>query len=46
MTTPTALDAIDLAQVAGYHADGFLVVRNVFSPDRIEELSREAEEAA
>jgi hypothetical protein len=43
MSTPTALDTIDFAQAAGYHADGFLVVRKVFPPERIDELGREAE---
>jgi 2-aminoethylphosphonate dioxygenase len=43
MTSPAVLETIDAAQVARYHADGFLVVRNVFGAERIEELAREAE---
>jgi hypothetical protein len=36
-TTP-----IDAAQVAQYHAEGFVVVRRVFPPERIEQLDAEA----
>jgi ectoine hydroxylase-related dioxygenase (phytanoyl-CoA dioxygenase family) len=40
---PAILDAIDAAGVARYHADGYLVAKNVFSAERIAELDREAE---
>ena len=43
MDTQTATAAIDATQVAQYHADGFLVVRQVFAPDRIAELEAEAD---
>jgi ectoine hydroxylase-related dioxygenase (phytanoyl-CoA dioxygenase family) len=43
MTTPAVLETIDAAQVARYHAEGFVVVRNVFAAERVEELAREAE---
>ena len=43
MDTQTATATIDAAQVAQYQADGFLVVRQVFAPDRIAELAAEAE---
>jgi len=43
MTLPAVLETIDAAQVARYHADGFLVVRGVFPAERVEELAREAE---
>jgi ectoine hydroxylase-related dioxygenase (phytanoyl-CoA dioxygenase family) len=43
MTFPAVLDTIDAAQVARYHADGFLVARRVFPAVRIEELSAEAD---
>ena len=42
MTTHAATALIDATQVAQYHADGFLVVRQVFSADRIAELDAEA----
>ena len=34
--------AIDAAQVARYHADGFMVVRGVFSAHQVAELDQEA----
>jgi len=43
MTIPAVLDTVDAEQVARYHVDGFLVVPNLFPPERIEELDREAE---
>jgi ectoine hydroxylase-related dioxygenase (phytanoyl-CoA dioxygenase family) len=43
MDTQIATVAIDAAQVAQYQADGFLVVRQVFGPDRIAELEAEAD---
>src|SRR5262245_66406942 len=43
MTLPLVSDAVDAAQVAKYHADGFLVVRSVFTADRVAELDRDAE---
>ena len=43
MTTPAVVEMTDAADVARYHADGFLVRRRVFSPERIEELAFEAE---
>lgn len=43
MSSPIAAASIDPAQVAQYHADGFLVVRQVFSAARIEELDAEAQ---
>jgi ectoine hydroxylase-related dioxygenase (phytanoyl-CoA dioxygenase family) len=43
MSTRTATGPIDAAQVAQYHADGFLVVRRVFSAERIAELEAEAQ---
>jgi 2-aminoethylphosphonate dioxygenase len=43
MDTQTATATIDAAQVAQYQADGFLVVRQLFAPDRIAELAGEAE---
>ena len=42
MHTDTLTLAIDAAQVARYAADGFVVVRQVFSADRIAELDAEA----
>jgi ectoine hydroxylase-related dioxygenase (phytanoyl-CoA dioxygenase family) len=42
MSTPTTT-AVDATQAAQYHADGFVVVREVFSGDRIAELAAEAE---
>jgi len=42
MASYVASGAIDAAQVAQYHADGFVVVRSVFSADRVAELDREA----
>jgi len=42
MTTHATTSLIDSAQAAQYHADGFLVVRQVFSADRIAELDAEA----
>ena len=35
--------ALDATQTAAYHTDGFLVVRQVFSPERIAELDGEAQ---
>ena len=32
--------AIDAAQVARYHADGFMVIRGVFSAHQVAELDR------
>jgi len=43
MSTDIAAPAIDAAQKSRYDADGFLVVRGVFSPDRMAELYAEAE---
>ena len=43
MSTEVATTPIDTAQVAQYHADGFLVVRQVFSAARIAELDAEAQ---
>jgi hypothetical protein len=43
MTVPAVLDTIDAAHIAGYQVDGFLVVRQVFSPERFEELAVEAD---
>ena len=43
MDTRTATATIDATQVAQYLADGFLVVRDVFGPDRIAELAVEAD---
>ena len=43
MQTNVATAAIDAAQASQNHADGFLVVRGVFTPDRIAELGVEAE---
>ena len=43
MSTEIATAPIDAAQVAQYHADGFLVVRQVFSAERIAELDAEAQ---
>ena len=43
MDTQIATALIDAAQAAQYHADGFLVVRQVFGRDRIAELEAEAE---
>lgn len=43
MSTPIATTLIDAAQVARYHADGFLLVRQVFSAERIAELDVEAQ---
>ena len=41
--TVHAAAAIDVSEVARYHADGFLVVRQVFSADRIAAVAGEAE---
>jgi 2-aminoethylphosphonate dioxygenase len=41
MSTETAA-AIDASQIAQYHSDGFVVVRQVFARDRIAELEAEA----
>ena len=41
MGTQTATAALVAAQTAQYHADGFLVVRGVFSQDQIAELDSE-----
>ena len=38
-----AASLVDADQVAKYHADGFLVVKGVFGPERIAELGAEAE---
>src|SRR4029450_5977039 len=38
-----ATSLIDAAQVSQYHADGFVVVKGVFGPERIAELEAEAE---
>jgi 2-aminoethylphosphonate dioxygenase len=43
MNTQIATAPIDAAQVAQYHADGFLVVRQVFAAERIAELDAEAQ---
>ena len=43
MSTEIATVPVDAAQVAAYPADGFLVVRQVFSTERIAELDREAQ---
>jgi 2-aminoethylphosphonate dioxygenase len=43
MDTQIATALIDAAPAAQYHADGFLVVRQVFGRDRIAELQAEAE---
>jgi ectoine hydroxylase-related dioxygenase (phytanoyl-CoA dioxygenase family) len=43
MTIPAVVETIDAAEIASYRADGFLVVRKVFSAERIDELGREAE---
>jgi 2-aminoethylphosphonate dioxygenase len=43
MNLPIATSLIDATQAARYHADGFLVVRNLFSQDRIAELDAEAQ---
>jgi hypothetical protein len=43
MDTQTATAAIGATQLAEYQADGFLVVRGVFGPDRIDELETEAD---
>jgi len=43
MDTQTATAFVDATQVAQYQADGFLVVRQVFGPERIAELEAEAE---
>jgi 2-aminoethylphosphonate dioxygenase len=43
MSTQTAAATIDAAQIAQYHTDGFVVVRNVFAVERITELQAEAE---
>jgi len=43
MGTQIATAPIDVAQAAQYHADGFLVVRQVFGRERIAELEAEAE---
>ena len=42
MRIETLTPAIDAAQVAQYAVDGFLIVRQVFSSDRIAELEAEA----
>src|SRR5262245_35301501 len=42
MSAWTATAAIDAAHVAAYHADGFLVVRQLFPADRVAELDAEA----
>jgi ectoine hydroxylase-related dioxygenase (phytanoyl-CoA dioxygenase family) len=42
MSTDTATAPLDAAHVAQYHADGFLVVRQVFPADRIAELDAES----
>jgi len=43
MSIEIATAPIDAAHVAQYHADGFLVVRQVFPAERIEELDAEAQ---
>lgn len=43
MNMPTATADIDAAQVERFHADGFLVARRVFAPDRVAELATEAD---
>jgi ectoine hydroxylase-related dioxygenase (phytanoyl-CoA dioxygenase family) len=43
MDTRIATALIDTAQAAQYHADGFLVVRQVLDADRVDELGTEAE---
>jgi ectoine hydroxylase-related dioxygenase (phytanoyl-CoA dioxygenase family) len=43
MDTGIATALLTAAQLARYHDDGFLVVRQVFGPDRIAELEAEAE---
>ena len=42
MTTHAAIGTIDATQASRYRADGFLVVRQVFSNDRIAQLEAEA----
>lgn len=44
MSTQTAAATIDAAQIAQYHIDGFVVVRNVFAVERVIELQAEAEQ--
>jgi 2-aminoethylphosphonate dioxygenase len=43
MTTQTSISAINIAQASRYRSEGYLVVRQVFSPDRIAELDAEAD---
>jgi ectoine hydroxylase-related dioxygenase (phytanoyl-CoA dioxygenase family) len=43
MSPDAATSSLDATQVAQYHADGFLVVRQVFSAERIAELDAEAQ---
>src|SRR5262245_13208608 len=43
MDTQIATSPIDAAQVSKYHADGFLVVRQAFGPERIAELAADAD---
>jgi ectoine hydroxylase-related dioxygenase (phytanoyl-CoA dioxygenase family) len=43
MKIQVATATIDATDAARYHSDGFLVVRQVFGPDRIAELDAEAE---
>jgi ectoine hydroxylase-related dioxygenase (phytanoyl-CoA dioxygenase family) len=43
MSTDVAATAIDAALAGKYHADGFLVIRNLFPPDRIAALDAEAD---
>jgi ectoine hydroxylase-related dioxygenase (phytanoyl-CoA dioxygenase family) len=43
MDTRIATAAIDATQVAQYQADGFLVVREVFGPERIADIESDAE---
>jgi ectoine hydroxylase-related dioxygenase (phytanoyl-CoA dioxygenase family) len=44
MSTQTAAATIDAAQIAQYHIDGFVVVRNVFAVERVIALQAEAEQ--
>ena len=43
MTTHASIGTIDTAQASQYRADGYLVVRQVFSADQIAELDAEAD---
>jgi 2-aminoethylphosphonate dioxygenase len=43
MTTEISTSLLDATEVAQYQHDGFLIVRGVFSPERIAELDAEAQ---